>query len=122
MRSVFFSILCTVALCVTVHADSHHPEKFLDSVKGSKDEGKLIYQHFCMNCHAEKPLIPLGAPRFGYKKDWQPRVQQGWKILLQHVNEGFNNMPPRGGCFECSDEQLEQAIITMLPKALSKKQ
>ena len=27
-------------------------------------------------------------------------------------------MPPRGGCFECSDEQLKKAIWAMLPDML----
>jgi len=29
-------------------------------------------------------------------------------------------MPPRGGCFECTDDQLLLAIITMLPEDAQK--
>jgi len=37
-------------------------------------------------------------------------------VLLEHTSEGFGAMPARGGCFECTDEQLELAILAMLPK------
>ena len=35
-------------------------------------------------------------------------------MLLKHTEEGFNAMPPRGGCFECTDEQLLLALSEML--------
>lgn len=100
----------------SLYADTHRPQDFLNKVKGTKDEGAQIYQHFCVNCHAQKPLIPLGAPRFGEEKDWSERLNQGIKVLFQHTEEGINAMPPRGGCFECSDEQLALALVEMLPE------
>jgi cytochrome c5 len=102
------------------YAESHHPQAFLQSVKGTKDEGMKIVNHFCINCHARKPLINLGAPRIHEESDWLPRVKQGINQLLQHTEEGFNAMPARGGCFECSDEQLGLAILALLPDSLSK--
>ncbi|KTD72777.1 c-type cytochrome [Legionella tucsonensis] len=99
-----------------VHADSHHPQEFLKSISGTKDEGEQIYNHFCINCHASKPLIPIGAPRVGEKADWKVRLKQGMEALFKHTDEGLNAMPPRGGCFECTDEQLMSAIQYMLPK------
>ena len=36
--------------------------------------------------------------------------------LFKHTDEGFNAMPARGGCFECSDRQLKLAIAAMLPQ------
>ncbi|WED44529.1 c-type cytochrome [Legionella cardiaca] len=100
------------------YAASHHPQDFLNSIKGSKNEGELIVQHFCVNCHGVKPLIPIGAPRIGQKEDWAPRMNIGITALLKHTTEGLNAMPPRGGCFECTDEQLILAIVSMLPKEL----
>ncbi len=100
----------------TAFAASHNPQDFLQQIQGKSDEGEQIVQHFCANCHAEKPLIQLGAPRIGIKSDWQTREQQGTVILFEHTNEGYNSMPARGGCFECSDEQLMLAIASMLPK------
>ena len=95
---------------------SHHPQDFLKSIAGSPNEGEQIVQHYCANCHAQKPIIPLGAPRIGKKEDWDPRIKQGIDILFKHTNEGINAMPARGGCFECSDKQLMLALASMLPK------
>jgi cytochrome c5 len=98
-----------------VNAESHRPHDFLESIKGSQDEGAQIYSHFCSNCHAQKPLIALGAPRFREENDWTGRLKQDIKVLFLHTEEGMNAMPPRGGCFECSDDQLILAIIEMVP-------
>lgn len=107
-------LLCCISL--NVMAKSHHPQAFLKKISGKPHEGEAIVQHFCINCHAEKPLISLGAPRIGVEADWKPRLSQGLPILLQHTAEGFNAMPARGGCFECSDEQLKLAVSAMLAK------
>lgn len=114
-----FMILWGVALFLinfNLYADSHRPQEFLRSISGTKNEGAQIYHHFCANCHASKPLIPVGAPRIGEKSDWQARLNQGMNVLFQHTDEGFNAMPARGGCFECTDKQLLLAIAYMLPK------
>lgn len=101
-------------------AESHHPQEFLHSISGTPNEGEQIYKHFCVNCHAPKPLIPLGAPRIGDETDWKERLKQGITILFKHSNEGVKAMPPRGGCFECTDKQLLLAIEFMLPKKAKK--
>lgn len=108
------------SIATSVMAGTHHPQKFLKSIRGQKNEGTQIVAHFCSNCHAKKPVIPLGAPREGVDVDWQHRVAQGMKTLFKHTNEGLNAMPPRGGCFECEDEQLVLAIKAMLSTKMLK--
>jgi cytochrome c5 len=117
LMPVRFFIFIPVLMWVVslAFAKSHHPEEFLKQLQGSKNEGEQIVAHFCVNCHAPNPLISLGAPTIGSSKDWVIRLKQGMDILFQHTNEGLNAMPPRGGCFECSDEQLLKAILAMLP-------
>jgi cytochrome c5 len=83
--------------------------EFIQSVSHQPDEAEKIYQSFCKNCHAPKPLIPLGAPRIGYSSEWKGR-----KDLLKSTLEGKGLMPARGGCFECSDEQLKKVIDYMI--------
>ncbi len=97
-------------------AATHKPQDFLKQVAGTKDEGKRIVQHFCANCHAEAPLIQIGAPRIGNQQDWHVRLKKGLPVLLQNTENGLNAMPPMGGCFECSEEQLRLAILEMIPK------
>lgn len=94
----------------TVIAATHHPQAFLDEIKGTQGEGQAIVKHFCASCHAVHPLIAVGAPRIGHSEDWAPRLQQDPAVLWSHTTEGYHAMPARGGCFECSDEQLKQAI------------
>lgn len=108
-----FVLLCLVSS--RLFAASHHPQAFLETVKGTPDEGARIAEHFCQSCHAEKPVIPLGAPRKGIADDWAPRLKLGFDSLFKHANEGLRAMPPRGGCFECTDEQLVLAIKALLP-------
>lgn len=96
---------------------SHRPQDFLEAVKGRPDEGIKIVEHFCSVCHAENPQIPLGAPSQKIDADWQERVKKGLAVLLENTAEGYHAMPARGGCFECSDEQLTKAILELIPKA-----
>lgn len=117
---MFYIILIIFFGSSTAQAASHHPQQFLAHIKGSKNEGQQIVEHFCANCHALKPLINVGAPTAKNVKDWQPRIAAGLDTLFVNASEGMNAMPPRGGCFECSDEQLKLAIIALLPKPLLK--
>ncbi len=119
-QTLGFACLLFLVSC-SLFASTHHPQDFLNKIKGSKEEGAQVYLHFCSTCHAEKPIISLGAPRFGNAFDWNKRLKQNIKILFQHTEEGINAMPPRGGCFECSDEQLALALVEMLPKESKKR-
>lgn len=92
----------------------HHPQQFIASLKGDKNAGQKIYQHYCALCHAKNPRIPLGAPRKGIKADWQQRSKKGIDGLLKSIDGGLGAMPARGGCFECSDELLKKSIVYLL--------
>lgn len=113
--------LLIISLLIVKSAySSHHPEAFVNNIRGKSNEGHLIIQHFCLDCHAENPLIPVGAPPKGDAAAWKLRLQQGFPMLFKHTAEGINAMPARGGCFECSDEQLILAIAALLPKETQK--
>lgn len=111
-------LLCSLGVFVSIaSATEHHPEAFLASIQGSPTAGEQIYTHFCANCHAEKPFIPVHAPCIGKAADWAPFTQsQTAEQMLKVVDVGYGAMPPRGGCFECSDDDLKAAITFMLPK------
>ncbi len=115
MVKIFIAFFC-ILLQGACFSATHRPQDFLNQVHGAPDEGPQIVTHFCASCHAEKPLISIGAPRIANSQDWSPRLKQGLDSLLSHVNNGFNAMPPRGGCFECTDEQMLLAIKSMLNK------
>jgi len=112
VRHKLFWLLLSVSS--SLWSATHRPQVFLDKISGSPTEGQEVVKHFCATCHAAHPLISLGAPRMGYKGDWVSRLKQGKAVLFQHTAEGFHAMPARGGCFECSDEQLERAIDALI--------
>lgn len=114
-------VVCMSLIALPVMAGSHHPQAFLERVAGLPDEGPQIVEHFCSTCHAANPMIPLGAPKPGVISDWSARLEQGLDILFKHADEGLRAMPPRGGCFECTEKQLWLAIAALLPVDEQKK-
>lgn len=66
-----------------------------------------IYNTYCMACHATGVA---GAPIKGDADAWQPRVAQGPEKLLTHAIQGFNAMPAKGTCADCSDDEIAATI------------
>ena len=70
-----------------------------------------IYTTKCAACHATGVL---GAPKVG-TPDWQARLdEKGMETLLSHALNGFNAMPPRGTCADCSDDEIKSTIEHMI--------
>lgn len=109
---IFFVIVGWFFLMAS-YAVPHKPLDFLKKIHGLPDEGQQIVRHYCSMCHDPNPQVHLGAPRIGYSSDWARRLKQGLDKLLLHTQEGLRAMPPRGGCFECTDAQLQKAIKVM---------
>lgn len=80
--------------------------------------GKKVYGSVCSMCHAAGTA---GAPKFGDKADWGPRIAQGMDILYKHAMEGFTGakgmMPARGGSATLKDEEVKAAVDYMVHKA-----
>ncbi|MDQ8039974.1 MAG: c-type cytochrome [Rickettsiella sp.] len=76
--------------------------------------GKTIFEKHCIICHSTGIA---GAPRFGNKLDWQLRIKKKLSLLLEHVKNGYNAMPRKGTCLECSAEDLKAAIFYMTKKS-----
>lgn len=73
--------------------------------------GQFVYESHCAACHNTGAA---NAPRLGDQAAWAPRIAQGNTILLQHVIQGYNLMPPKGACLQCSDTDLKMAIAYMV--------
>lgn len=73
--------------------------------------GKTVFESKCILCHKNGVA---GAPRLGNKPDWAPRIKKKFSLLLKHVTMGYQAMPPKGACLECSISDLEIAIRYML--------
>lgn len=95
----------------------HYPATFVKQLHGDSKAGEKIFKEFCGACHNKKPVIDIHAPRIGDKKIWQGLQQVGMSTLLNITIKGAGAMPARGGCFECSDEQLRSAIQYILDES-----
>lgn len=95
----------------------HYPLTFVSALKNDPDPAPKIYKAYCSHCHAPDPMIPVHAPIVGVKSDWASRKPLGMDILFKLSAQGYAGMPARGGCFECSDEQLKKTIQYMLDKS-----
>lgn len=95
----------------------HYPATFVKQLEGDKEAGRKIFQEFCSACHANPPKIDIRAPRIGDKKTWNQLKKSGVPVLLKITIDGAGAMPARGGCFECSDSQLQETILYILKKS-----
>lgn len=68
------------------------------------------YDKSCKICHASGAA---GAPKTGDAAAWAPRMEKGMEVLVVSVNTGLNAMPPKGMCFDCSDEDYAAMIEYM---------
>ncbi len=76
-------------------------------------DGKKLYESACFACHGAGVA---GAPKFGDKAAWAPRVKQGNAVLYEHSIKGFQGkagvMPPKGGS-SASDDEIKAAVDYM---------
>ena len=81
------------------------------------DSGKVLYDQACALCHGAGIA---GAPKFGDKPAWAPRLAQGNAVLYQHAIAGFQGkagmMPPKVGS-TAPDADVKAAVDYMLSAA-----
>ncbi len=73
--------------------------------------GQEVYKSACFACH---DTGAAGAPKFGDKAAWAPRISQGIDTLVSHAINGIRAMPPRGTCGNCSDDELKKTVEYMV--------
>lgn len=83
-------------------------------VAQAERDGKTVYDTKCFACHAAGVA---GAPKFGDKDAWAPRIATGMDAMLNTVKTGKNAMPPKGTCMDCTDDELKAAIEYMVSNA-----
>jgi cytochrome c5 len=87
---------------------TEHKQPFADTT--ISDLGKARWARTCALCHVNGEG---GAPRFGDRAAWAPRLEQGEDVLLDHTINGFNNMPPLGYCMDCERADFRADIRYM---------
>ncbi|PWB43121.1 MAG: cytochrome c5 family protein [Rhodocyclales bacterium] len=76
--------------------------------------GKKVYDSACVACHASGVA---GAPKFGDKGAWAPRLATGLDALTASVIKGKGAMPPKGGNASIPDADIRAAVEYMTAAA-----
>jgi len=79
------------------------------AAKGGAD-GKATYDSVCHVCHGAGVA---GAPKFGDKAAWAPRIKQGKDALYASALKGKGAMPAKGGNPALSDDAVKAAVDYM---------
>ena len=77
----------------------------------AKPDGKKIYDTACMACHGAGVA---GAPKFGDKAAWAPRIKLGIDALHASALKGKGAMPPKGGNVTLPDADVIAAVDYMV--------
>lgn len=106
-----YSAFALIGLLLTACGDST-PVATLDP---QLEQGKTIWEGTCRTCH----LNGIGgAPVFGSKPMWAPRIAKGIDTLIAHAQNGFEGnegfMPARGGNTALSDADVAAAVRYMV--------
>jgi cytochrome c5 len=72
--------------------------------------GEAVFGQYCTACHTAGVM---GAPKINNADDWKPRLAQGMDTVLKHAINGYNAMPPKGTCADCSEDEIKAAIEYM---------
>lgn len=77
-------------------------------------DGKRIYEANCSVCHAQGLA---GAPKLGDKTAWAPRIKENIDVLFTHTLQGYKTMPARGNCKNCTNAEIEAAVVYMVQQS-----
>ena len=74
-------------------------------------DAAAAYQQSCFACHASGAA---GAPLLGDAEAWAARTEKGMEAVMSNVINGFNAMPAKGMCMDCSDADLQEIVDFMI--------
>jgi len=77
-------------------------------------KGESTYKQACAACHA---MGVAGAPKFGDKGLWAPRIKTGMDSLYASSIKGKGAMPPKGGNVALADADVKAAVDYMVSAA-----
>lgn len=81
----------------------------------TRQSGEEIYNKSgCSGCHDSGVL---DAPKIGVKKEWQPRLKNGFNTMVKRAIQGYNKMPAKGGNTGLDEEDIENALRYVLSKS-----
>jgi cytochrome c5 len=97
----------------TAVAAAAAPAAAKPAAASASDAGKKVYDTYCAACHVAGVA---GAPKFGDKAAWAPRIATGMDALYSAVIKGKGAMPAKGGS-PASDDDIKAAVQYMVAAA-----
>jgi len=91
-------VLLSLALSVHVFAKGHR-------------SGKQVWEEVCLGCH---DTGMMDAPLAGSGEFKDRLAKKGMDKLVKNAIEGLNEMPAKGSCTDCSEDEIREAIKFML--------
>jgi len=79
--------------------------------KAGPVDGKKVFDGVCTACHTAGVA---GAPKFGDKAAWAPRIATGMDTMVNVALHGKGAMPPKGGNPALSDAEIRAAVEYMV--------
>lgn len=76
-------------------------------------DGAALYKTACFACH---DAGVAGAPKFGDKAMWAPRIATGVDAMVKTVITGKGAMPPNGGT-QMTEAQIREVVEYMAAAA-----
>jgi cytochrome c5 len=86
------------------------------TVAAGPRSGEDVYNGACMACHTTGAA---GAPMLGDASAWSARIAKGIDALYDSGINGVagTGMIAKGGCGDCSDEEIQAAVDYMVASA-----
>ncbi|MEQ8952542.1 MAG: c-type cytochrome [Gammaproteobacteria bacterium] len=122
MLNVFKRILMVLAPAAILLAGAVYP--FAASADDSAQavqlaqltEGLDVEAKYMASCFACHSTGAAGAPKVGAgnAEAWEPRLEKGMDAMMANVINGLNTMPPKGLCFDCTDDDLRAIVDWMV--------
>lgn len=105
------SVFVCAALFATANFADNEPLQLAALSDGFNAE--TTYMASCFACHSTGAA---GAPKVGAGNAaaWAPRLEKGMDAVVANSIKGLNAMPPKGLCFNCTDDDLRAVIEYMI--------
>lgn len=102
------------AAATATQAATAATEAAKEEAKRAPMDGYEVYTRFCVICHKSGMN---GAPKYGDKLAWKPRIAQGKDTMYDAAINGLRAMPPKGGIAGLYDQEVKDAVDYMVNAA-----
>lgn len=104
------AIAAIASMPSSANANNNSTTTANSSAGTTAQSGKALYQQVCQVCHMTGVA---GAPKFGDKAEWAPRLKVKMDTIYRYALHGKGAMPPKGGA-AASDEEVKAAVDYMI--------